>query len=83
MKKQIIRASALALFLLLTLNFSSCSTKEDYSTVRSGYFPNIIHTQALLMKNQGTLEERWNGVCNVAWTSFNAGPAEIEAIFSG
>ncbi len=29
------------------------------------------------------LEERWNGVCNVAWTSFNAGPAEIEAIFAG
>ena len=82
MKKQIIRASALALFLLLTLNFSSCGTKEDDSTVRIGYFPNIIHTQALLMKNQGTLEEKWNGVCNVAWTSFNAGPAEIEAIFA-
>ena len=35
------------------------------------------------MKNQGTLEEKWKDTCNVTWTSFNAGPAEIEAIFAG
>jgi len=35
------------------------------------------------MKNQGTLEEKWKDVCNVTWTSFNAGPAETEAVFAG
>lgn len=35
------------------------------------------------MKNQGTLEEKWKDKCNVSWTSFNAGPAEMEAIFAG
>ncbi len=51
--------------------------------VRVAYFPNITHTQALIMKNKKTLEEKWEGKCNVSWTSFNAGPAETEAIFAG
>lgn len=51
--------------------------------VRIAYFPNITHTQALVMKNQKTLEEKWQDTCNVKWKSFNAGPAEIEAIFAG
>lgn len=50
--------------------------------VRIAYFPNITHTQALVMKNKGTLEELWED-CEVTWTSFNAGPAEMEAIFAG
>ena len=59
---------------------SQSSRKTD---VRIAYFPNITHTQALVMKNQGKLEERWKDTCNVSWTSFNAGPAEMEAIFAG
>lgn len=51
--------------------------------VRVAYFPNITHTQALIMKNKKTLEEKWGDKCNVTWTSFNAGPAEMEAIFAG
>lgn len=51
--------------------------------VRIAYFPNITHTQALVMKNQGLLEEKWKDTYNVKWLSFNAGPAEIEAIFAG
>ncbi len=35
------------------------------------------------MKNKKTLEEKWKDNCNVSWTSFNAGPAEMEAIFAG
>ena len=35
------------------------------------------------MKNKKTLEEKWKDTCDVSWTSFNAGPAEMEAIFAG
>ena len=56
---------------------------DGVTDVRVAYFPNITHTQALVMKNQKTLEEKWEGKCNVSWTSFNAGPAETEAIFAG
>lgn len=58
----------------------SVTAKTD---VRIAYFPNITHTQALVMKSQGKLEEMWKDKCNVTWTSFNAGPAETEAIFAG
>ncbi len=51
--------------------------------VRVAYFPNITHSQALVMKNRKTLERKWGDKCNVSWTSFNAGPAETEAIFAG
>ncbi len=56
---------------------------DGKTNVRIAYFPNITHNQALVMKNQGTLEEKWKDKCNVSWTSFNAGPAEMEAIFAG
>ncbi len=85
-KKIIRRISFLFLAALFTCSLSSCGSKEISSgkiNVRIAYFPNIIHTQALVMKNQGTLEEKWKDVCNVTWTSFNAGPAETEAVFAG
>lgn len=57
--------------------------KDGKTNVRVAYFPNITHSQALVMKNKKTLEEKWGDKCNVSWTSFNAGPAETEAIFAG
>lgn len=62
---------------------ASESGSKKKINVRIAYFPNITHTQALVMKNQKTLEEKWKDTCNVKWKSFNAGPAEIEAIFAG
>lgn len=77
----------LSLFFLVMLAAVGCGSKDtgngEKTDVRIAYFPNITHTQALVMKNQGTLEEKWKDTCNVTWTSFNAGPAEIEAIFAG
>lgn len=76
----------------ICLSVSACGSKADSSKTDSGeektdvriaYFPNITHTQALVMKNQKTLEEKWKDTCSVSWTSFNAGPAEMEAIFAG
>lgn len=64
-------------------NEGNSDAASDQTDVRIAYFPNITHTQALVMKNQKTLEEKWGDRCNVTWTSFNAGPAEMEAIFAG
>lgn len=77
----------LSLFFIVIFAAVGCGSKDtgtgEKTDVRIAYFPNITHTQALVMKNQGTLEEKWKDTCNVTWTSFNAGPAEIEAIFAG
>ncbi len=56
---------------------------EKDKTVNVAYFPNITHSQALLMKNEGALEEGLGDNVNVKWTSFNAGPDEVTALFSG
>ena len=57
---------------------------SDGSTdVNIGYFNNVTHAQALYMKANGTLEKNLGDDVNVSWTAFNAGPAEVEALFSG
>ena len=69
-----------------TLFLSGCGFwggQNERMKIRIAYFPNIIHTQALILKNQCSLEEAWNESCDVEWISFNAGPSEIEAIFAG
>lgn len=59
------------------------AAKSEKTPVRVAYFPNITHTQALVLKNQGKLEEKWKDTCEVSWTAFNAGPEETEALFAG
>lgn len=87
MKKTIKRIATFLLTISTVVSLTACgsssSTENGKTNVRIAYFPNITHTQALVLKNQGTLEEAWADTCNVSWTSFNAGPAEIEAIFAG
>ena len=48
--------------------------------VRIGHFPNITHAQALYARAGGQFEKKL-GV-PIEWTSFNAGPTAIEAIFA-
>lgn len=88
--KKILAGVSAAVFLFSATGCGSVSGGSSGNTetgkktdVRIAYFPNITHTQALIMKNQGWLEEKWRDTGNVKWTSFNAGPAEIEAIFAG
>lgn len=78
-----IMAGVLAAGMIFALTGCSSSESTSVSEVRIAYFPNITHTQALVMKNQKTLENKWKETCKVTWKSFNAGPAEIEAIFAG
>lgn len=56
---------------------------ENILTVNIGYFPNITHAQALVMKEQCLLENKFGSDISVNWLSFNAGPTEIEAFISG
>jgi len=61
-----------------------CGGKEEKGNkLHVGYFNNITHSQALYMKAQGSLREALGQDTEIEWTSFNAGPAEIEALFSG
>lgn len=72
------------LIAVTALGFAGCgkdSGKEK--EVHVGYFNNITHAQALMMKAEGTLEKNLGDDVNVKWTAFNAGPAEVEALFSG
>ncbi|MCD7825715.1 MAG: aliphatic sulfonate ABC transporter substrate-binding protein [Clostridiaceae bacterium] len=88
MKKTMKKLAAGLLMTTMLMSLTACGASESSeegakTDVRIAYFPNITHTQALVMKNQGTLEEKWKDTCNVTWTSFNAGPEETEAIFAG
>ena len=69
--------------LISTLGISGCvNKKEDGSKLNIGYFNNITHAQALLMKSEGSLEKSLGEDIQVNWTAFNAGPAEIQALFA-
>lgn len=90
MRKSIKIILACILLSAICTSAAACGSQNEGSggsseriDVRIAYFPNITHTQAVIMKNQKTLEDKWGDRCNVTWTSFNAGPAEMEAIFAG
>ncbi len=66
----------------ITLTFAGCSGGEEGTRVRIAYFPNITHSQALIGSSNGAFEQKLEGAA-VEYYSFNAGPAEIEAVFAG
>jgi NitT/TauT family transport system substrate-binding protein len=53
------------------------------NTIRVGAFPNITHAQAMVGKSNGFFDKAMGSQVKVQWTSFNAGPAAIEALFAG
>lgn len=69
--------------LFLVFGTGGCKSQDQEPEVTVGYFNNVTHAQALLMKSQGTLENTFEGEADVNWVSFNAGPAEVEALFAG
>lgn len=77
----------LPLVLAGSLLLSGCGAQkgsaEEKTEVHVGYFNNVTHAQALYMKSEKMLENAYGDAVDVKWTSFNAGPAEIEALFSG
>jgi NitT/TauT family transport system substrate-binding protein len=53
------------------------------TTIRVGAFPNVTHAQAMVGKANGFFDKAMGPQVKVQWTSFNAGPAAIEALFAG
>lgn len=53
---------------------------QQPSAIRIGHFPNITHAQALLARAHGTFEKALS--MPVQWTTFNAGPSAVEALFA-
>jgi NitT/TauT family transport system substrate-binding protein len=70
----------LALFLGVTVSAQGQGTAN---TIRVGAFPNITHAQAMVGKANGWFDKAMGPQVKVQWTSFNAGPSAIEALFAG
>ena len=81
------RIIALSLLLLLVLAGCGSQTSSGGSsgpvTVNLGYFPNLTHAVALVGVGQGTFQNALGPNEKLATKTFNAGPAEIEALFAG
>ncbi|HZR55961.1 MAG TPA: ABC transporter substrate-binding protein [Terriglobales bacterium] len=67
-------------FLLLgfAAHFSLAQT-----VIRVGAFPNITHAQPMVGKANGWFDKAMGSNVKIQWTSFNAGPSAIEALFAG
>jgi len=72
----------IALSLLVATSISA-SAQGDVTTIRVGAFPNITHAQAMVGKANGFFDKAMSPQVKIQWTSFNAGPAAIEALFAG
>lgn len=78
-----------ALLALLTLTLAACSSNTSSNnggsssvTVRLGYFPNLTHAVALVGVARGTFQKALGSNVTLQPKIFNAGPAEIEALFA-
>lgn len=76
----------LIVLLLLAFTFflvSCSSSNNDSEKVRIACFPNLTHSQALVGMAEGQFQKAFGEKKQVEWKTFNAGPAEIEALFAG
>jgi len=72
-----------ALVLAACVSQSSGSNGSSPVTVNLGYFPNLTHAVALVGVARGTFQQALGSNARLATKTFNAGPAEIEALFAG
>ncbi|WP_433247848.1 ABC transporter substrate-binding protein [Streptosporangium sp. CA-135522] len=61
---------------------ASSAGGDELAEVRLGYFPNITHSTALVGVEKGFFAKHL-GDTKLKTSTFNAGPAAIEAVFSG
>lgn len=73
--------------LMVSVLFAGCGNNtQEISKVRIAHFPNITHSQALLQRSdekQTILINKDGKNIPIEWKSFNAGPAEVEALLAG
>ena len=78
------RSRSLTTCLAIAAVLASCSRiPEKTTTVRLGYFPNILHSQALIGMSRGDFEQAFEGKAKIDAKIFNAGPLAVEALFAG
>jgi len=89
MSSRTLRVLALtAAAVLATTALSACGGDDEAaaggeaSALRLGYFPNITHAPALIGVKNGLFQQAL-GTTKLEPKTFNAGPAAIEALFSG
>lgn len=79
----------IAFMALLSLVLVGCGSQTSSGsssgpvTVNLGYFPNLTHAVALVGVGRGTFQNVLGPNVKLATKTFNAGPAEIEALFAG
>jgi NitT/TauT family transport system substrate-binding protein len=74
-RKLIIGLLAIAIALPAAPGFA-----QEARQLRLGHFPNLTHAQALHARSTGAFEQK-TGV-PIKWSTFNAGPTAIEALFA-
>ena len=62
---------------------SAASGTSGGGTIRLGYLPNLTHATALVALDRGYVASALGADGHVQADSFNAGPAEAEALFAG
>jgi NitT/TauT family transport system substrate-binding protein len=77
MNKRFIFSTVALFFVILAL------PSRGQTVIRVGAFPNITHAQAMVGKANGWFDKAMGPSVKIQWTSFNAGPSAIEALFSG
>ncbi|NBE80630.1 ABC transporter substrate-binding protein [Micromonospora rubida] len=83
--------AALAVVGTATLGVTAACGEDDGAaggdsgpvTLRLGYFPNITHAPAVVGVEKGIFAEKLGADVKLDTKTFNAGPAAIEAVFSG
>lgn len=95
MKKTLLRLTSvfsLVLVLVLALALAACgspsstsgnTTSTGQTIVHLGYFPNLTHAVAIVGYQRGTFQKALGSQVKLVATTFNAGPAAIEALNSG
>ena len=68
--KKLLLTGIIAITAFGVIGFGSKDDKNK--EVHIGYFNNITHAQALMMKAEGTLDKSLGDDVNVKWTAFNA-----------
>ena len=61
---------------------SGAAPKQDNVTLRLGYFPNVTHASAIVGVEGGIFQQKLGNNVKLETSTFNAGPAAIEALNS-
>ncbi len=75
-------AIAIAAVGLVAPNAAGAAPKQGNVTLRLGYFPNVTHATAIVGVEGGLFTEKLGNNVQLETSTFNAGPAAIEALNS-